>query len=98
MNKPILQDQPNTASGTSSGVAQSIHPVMRAFRKVPEVTVYFWIIKLLTTAMGETTSDALVHHLDPMIAVALGGIGLAGSLILQLAVRRYVAWIYWLAV
>jgi uncharacterized membrane-anchored protein len=67
-------------------------------RKVPEVTIFFWIIKLLTTGMGETTSDYLVFHINPYIAVALGGIGLAASLLLQLLVRRYIAWIYWLAV
>ncbi len=67
-------------------------------RKVPEVTVYFWIIKLLTTAMGEVTSDYLVHRFDPVIAVALGGIGFIIALVLQLWVRKYVAWIYWLAV
>jgi uncharacterized membrane-anchored protein len=67
-------------------------------RKVPEITVYFWIIKLLTTAMGEATSDYLVRQLNPIVAVALGGIGLAAALILQFSVRRYVAWIYWLAV
>lgn len=66
-------------------------------RKVPEITIYFWILKLLTTAMGETTSDYLVHVLDPVIVVALGAIGLAVALILQFAVRRYVVWIYWLA-
>jgi len=67
-------------------------------RKVPEITVYFWIIKLLTTAMGEVTSDFLVHQINPIFAVALGGIGLAAALVLQLLVRRYAAWIYWLAV
>ena len=98
MNKPAIEDQLNTPSGARSGTAQPMHLVTRVLRKVPEVIVYFWIIKLLTTAMGETTSDFLVRHLDPLIAVALGGIGLAAALILQLAVRRYVAWIYWLAV
>jgi uncharacterized membrane-anchored protein len=98
MNKPLLEDQLNTASDARSAPAQPIHLAMQALRKVPEVTVYFWIIKLLTTGMGETTSDYLVRNLDPKIAVAIGGIGLAASLILQLAVRRYVAWIYWLAV
>jgi uncharacterized membrane-anchored protein len=67
-------------------------------KKVPEITVYFWIIKLLTTAMGEVTSDYLVTHIDPIIAVALGGIGLAIALILQFSVRRYIPWIYWLTV
>ncbi|WP_420799360.1 hypothetical protein [Ktedonospora formicarum] len=67
-------------------------------KKVPEITVYFWIIKLLTTAMGETTSDYLAHQLDPVIAVALGGVGLLIALILQFSVRRYVAAIYWFTV
>jgi uncharacterized membrane-anchored protein len=71
---------------------------MRAIRKVPEVTIYFWIIKVLTTAQGEATSDYLVHQLNPIIAVARGGIGLAAALILQFSVHRYVAWRYWLAV
>jgi uncharacterized membrane-anchored protein len=67
-------------------------------RKVPEITIYFWTIKLLSTALGESTSDYLVYHINPYIAVALGVIGLIVSLALQLLVRRYIAWVYWLAV
>jgi uncharacterized membrane-anchored protein len=67
-------------------------------RRVPELTVYFWIIKVLTTAMGESTSDYLVHRFDPYVAVGCGGVALALSLGLQFSVRRYVAWVYWLAV
>ena len=66
--------------------------------KVPEVTVAFWITKALTTGMGESSSDYLVHRLPPVVAVALGGIALAAALALQFAARRYVPWIYWLAV
>jgi uncharacterized membrane-anchored protein len=69
-----------------------------ALTKVPAVTALFWIIKVLTTGMGETASDWLAHHLDPPLAVALGAIAFAAALILQLSVRRYVAWIYWTAV
>ena len=72
--------------------------IRQALRKVPEVTIYFWIVKLLTTAMGESTSDYLVFHINPYIAVVFGFVGLAIALVLQLMVRRYVAWIYWLAV
>jgi uncharacterized membrane-anchored protein len=72
--------------------------IKRALRKVPEVTIYFWIVKLLTTAMGESTTDYLVSRFDPHVVVVLGGIGLLATLILQFAIRRYVAWIYWLAV
>ncbi len=77
---------------------QPTHLAMRAIRKVPEITIYFWIIKLLSTAMGESTSDYLVFHINPYVAVVFGCIGLIVSLILQLVARRYVAWIYWLAV
>ncbi|MGO4804663.1 hypothetical protein AB4089_06000 [Arthrobacter sp. 2MCAF15] len=66
--------------------------------KVPEITAWFWVAKVLTTGMGETTSDFLVHHIDPVVALGLGGCGLAASLVLQFAVRRYVPWVYWLAV
>ncbi|HZR39927.1 MAG TPA: hypothetical protein VFB12_07420 [Ktedonobacteraceae bacterium] len=98
MNKPLSRIQLNTISDVRSETVQSQHMVMRAMRKVPELTFYFWIIKLLTTAFGESASDTMVNHLDPVIAVALGGIGLVVALILQLTVRRYVAWIYWFAV
>lgn len=70
----------------------------RTVKKLPEVTVVFWIIKLLTTGMGETTSDYLAHQLPPLLAVALGGSGLAVALLLQFAVRRYRPWVYWLAI
>lgn len=72
--------------------------VRRAARKVPDIAISFWIAKLLTTALGESTSDYLVFHINPYLAVALGGVGLAVALGLQLTVRRYIAWIYWLAV
>ena len=37
----------------------SARPVRHALTKVPEITVYFWIIKILTTGMGEAASDFL---------------------------------------
>ncbi len=69
-----------------------------AMSRVPEVTAYFWIVKVLTTGMGETTSDYLAHRLDPVIAVGIAGVVLAVALAAQLGVRRYVASIYWTAV
>jgi len=67
-------------------------------KKVPEVTALFWITKILTTAMGETTSDFLVHRLGPGVAVPLGGIALVAALVVQFRADRYVPWAYWLAV
>ncbi len=68
------------------------------FSKVPEVTAFFWIVKALTTAMGESTSDFLVHSLVPEIAVVLGGIAFCIALYIQFSKDRYVPWAYWLAV
>jgi uncharacterized membrane-anchored protein len=70
----------------------------RGLSKVPQITALFWIIKVLTTAQGEATSDYLVHRINPYLAVAAGGLALLISLVLQFWVRRYRAWVYWLAV
>jgi uncharacterized membrane-anchored protein len=66
--------------------------------RVPEITVYFWVIKALSTAMGESTSDYSVHAIAPVVAVGFGFAGFVVALSLQLARRRYVPWAYWLAV
>jgi uncharacterized membrane-anchored protein len=67
-------------------------------KKVPELTLYFWVIKVLTTGMGETTSDFFVHSYNPYLVVAMGAVALAISIVWQLYLRRYNPWIYWLAV
>ena len=66
--------------------------------RVPEVTVWFWMIKALSTALGESTSDYLVHRINPVVAVLLGFTGFVIALAVQFSVRRYVAWSYWFAV
>jgi len=66
--------------------------------RVPEITAYFWIIKGLSTAMGEATSDYLVHAMNPVFAVLLGFFGFLVALALQFSMRRYLAWTYWFAV
>jgi uncharacterized membrane-anchored protein len=98
MSQPIPQHQFNTDFDISSGATQPMHRVQRALIKVPEITAMFWIIKLLSTAMGESTTDYLVFQINPYVAVILGCLGLAVALILQLLVRRYIPWVYWLAV
>jgi len=70
----------------------------RTFSKVPEVTAWFWLVKALTTAMGESTSDFLVHTLVPEIALVIGAIAFAVAIYIQFSQDRYVPWCYWLAV
>src|ERR1700723_640511 len=62
--------------------------------KVPEITFLFWIIKLLTTAGGEATSDYLALHGYLLAAVVEGAIFVI-AVIIQFSVRRYVAVAYW---
>ena len=66
--------------------------------RVPEITAYFWIIKGLSTALGESTSDYLVRTLSPIPAVGLGFAGFVVALVCQFSMRRYVPWAYWFAV
>ncbi|HEX3781473.1 MAG TPA: hypothetical protein VHX38_17575 [Pseudonocardiaceae bacterium] len=81
----------------STSYSLSESTARRALR-VPEITAYFWIIKGLSTAVGESTSDYLVRVLNPIVAVALGFIGFLAALAIQFSMRRYRAWSYWLAV
>ena len=77
---------------------EPLAPAMYAASKVPLITVYFWIIKLLTTAMGEATSDYMVRTINPVIAVLFGFTAFVIAMVLQFRAKRYVAWTYWLAV
>jgi uncharacterized membrane-anchored protein len=70
----------------------------RGALRVPEITVYFWVIKALSTAMGEATSDFLVKRLHPIPAVGLGFVAFCLALALQFSRHRYLAGSYWLAV
>jgi uncharacterized membrane-anchored protein len=74
--------------------------VRKMLNKVPEVTLYFWAIKVLCTTVGETGSDYLAGNLNlgltktTFITAAL----LIATLLFQFRARRYVAWIYWLGI
>ena len=89
---------PPTPSNVSPAGPSGLDRLARGALRDPEITVYFWVIKALSTAMGEATSDYSVHAIDPVIAVCLGFCGFVVALGLQFWVRRYIAWTYWLAV
>jgi uncharacterized membrane-anchored protein len=68
--------------------------------KVPEVTLAFWVIKIMSTTVGETGADYLAVHVGLGRAITDGImlILLVGSLLVQLQARQYVPWKYWLTV
>jgi uncharacterized membrane-anchored protein len=84
----------NSAQALRSRLTANRH----TYSKVPEITAWFWLVKALTTAMGESTSDFLVHTLVPEIAVVIGAIAFAVALYLQFTKDRYIPAFYWFAV
>jgi uncharacterized membrane-anchored protein len=68
--------------------------------KVPEITLYFWLIKVLCTTVGETFADNLNENLGLGLSGTsyLMGAALIAVLAFQFRARRYVPGIYWLAV
>lgn len=68
--------------------------------KVPEVTVSFWVIKILSTTVGETGADYLAVHvgLGTSLTTLVMSLLLVGALTLQLRENRLVQWKYWLTV
>jgi uncharacterized membrane-anchored protein len=72
----------------------------RWLNKVPEVTVSFWVIKVMSTTVGETGADFLA--VDAGFGAGATSIGmamlLAIALFCQLRTKAYTPWIYWLSV
>ena len=74
--------------------------VRRMLNKVPEITLYFWAIKVLATTVGETAADFLSVDLNLGLAATswvMGGL-LIAVLTAQLRARRYLPSLYWLTV
>ena len=72
----------------------------RLINRVPEVTLVFWILKILATTVGETAADVLstTFKLGTVVTSYVMAALLIISLIFQLRARRYVPPIYWLVV
>jgi uncharacterized membrane-anchored protein len=71
----------------------------RMLSKVPAVTLVFWVIKILSTGMGEVTSDYFLLDLsDPSVVVQVAFAALLVALVAQIATRRHIPWLYWTTV
>lgn len=68
--------------------------------KVPEITLYFWVIKILCTTVGETAADLLNENLGLGLTntTYIMAAALIAVLVFQFRSRKYVPGIYWLAV
>ncbi|MDH2413024.1 hypothetical protein [Nocardioides sp. CER19] len=72
----------------------------RLLNKVPEVTLWFWVIKILCTSVGESFADYINETLGFGLVptTVLFAVLLVGALVVQFRTRAYTPWIYWLTV
>jgi len=75
-------------------------PTRQLLNKVPEVTIYFWIVKVLCTTVGESAADFLNVNLNFGLTgtSVVTGLLLVVALIFQFSANRYVPSRYWLTV
>jgi len=78
----------------------TVSPGRKLLNKVPEITLYFWIIKILCTTVGETAADLLNENLGLGLTTTsyVMGILLVLTLVFQFRSNRYVPGLYWFAV
>src|SRR5262245_31048116 len=103
---PPLTDTHLDMAHVQSGRVRSLRSRLLApwsrelLNKVPEITAYFWIIKVLCTTVGETASDNLSDKVGLGLTntTYITGSVLLVTLFAQFRLRRYVPSVYWLAV
>src|SRR5213595_92609 len=85
---------------TSSTYAPSRPALRQTLNKVPEITLYFWVIKVLCTTVGETASDYLSDNVGLGLTKTtfITGALLIATLVFQFRSRKYVPGIYWFGV
>lgn len=91
---------PDAQSLTQSPAATGDQATRLMLNKVPEITLLFWVVKVLSTTVGETAADFLADNLGLGLSLTslLMAVLLTGALVAQFRARRYVPGLYWLAV
>jgi uncharacterized membrane-anchored protein len=85
---------------TDAAFVDSDTSARRWLSKVPEVTLFFWLIKIMCTTVGETGADYLMEHtsLTLVSTLWLSIVVFGVILVFQMSARRYVPVLYWLTV
>jgi len=96
----MKQDNTMKNSSNSCKAASTFSRGRQMLIKVPEVTIFFWIIKIMATTVGETAADFLNFNLNFGLTLTtfLMSIILIIALFFQFRSRKYVPGIYWFAV
>jgi uncharacterized membrane-anchored protein len=90
-------DSSTSRAGLHAEASAWLRPMLN---KVPEITLLFWLVKILSTTVGETAADFLSDNLGLGLptTTAIMGVLLVAVLVAQFSVRGYIPSIYWLAV
>lgn len=73
-------------------------PTAPARLRIAEPALLFWVVKLLTTGVGEACSDWLNRTFDPLLVVPIAALAFAACFVVQFTAKRYAPWRYWLFV
>ena len=76
---------------------ESKHATSEALSKVPELTLVFWIIKIMATTLGETGGDAVSMSMDLgyLVSTAIFGFLFIGAVLVQIKAPKFHPVIYW---
>ena len=98
--EPSLQLTSYIHMTTTTTSNTEVSSVQRIFNRVPEITIFFWAIKILGTTVGETAADFLNVNLNLGLTITsiLTGALLVVALFFQFKAKRYIPSIYWSAV
>jgi uncharacterized membrane-anchored protein len=79
---------------------QSVTTARKMLNKVPQITLYFWVVKILCTTVGETAADLLNSSLNLGLTgtSVVMGVLLLITLFFQFKANKYIPAVYWLAV
>ena len=93
----MLGGMTNAATSGSTGARPGARQLLN---KVPEITLFFWVIKILCTTVGETFADFLSDNLGLGLTNTtwVMAVVLVAVLAVQFRTSRYVAFVYWLSV
>ena len=85
---------------TTSTRSAIVSPARHILTKVPEVTLIFWVIKVLATTVGETAADFLNVDLGLGLSITsvIMAVLLVAALVVQFRLHKYTPAVYWLAV
>lgn len=99
LSLPIQNQRQHNFESTIMNTQSALSPA-NFLNKVPQVALSFWVVKVLSTTVGETGADFLAVNagIGQGLTRAVMGTLLVIALLIQLRTKRYTPWIYWLTV